>query len=502
MDHGDKIGMRTKKTVVKMTALLTVLFWLVGCGAKEAVPQLADKTVEETEKEDGSGKEDVKKEIASAVKETPVDFSFWSSALREEVDYFTLTLAELSEPAGEYELRLYNQKGDVLQQVPCGKLTEPIEITFGEFGRYTGSPVRYMEIFSAGSPEGVYIGWDDLKLRFEEAIRIPRYEEVRYEKMLTVEDGEKYQVRKVYLLDGREFRRSLLNKDTGEIEIWDCLDGESLFKGIAKLDKEGNPTNKEYYDFLMWEGLYGRSDDYDPKVRMDMEFEDGKWHEVDYESREAFWAEYGLNDREPLYQICDLHHNPRLELYKTKSAEEFCGILYRNYYLNSDNERWASMYGFTIGTNGSIKEKWSDNTYSKMTVIGPDDEEGYEETIEYTQDGKPAHFRSYGLAEVNDGFGIVKDRLPLMEIDYIYRDDGTLFYRDYWHTTYLYMTNDSSLQSFYDEKGRVVYEDGYITSGDQEYFYLYAEGRDVPVCKLDVYYSCHGGVSVSPTWYY
>ena len=61
MDHGDKIGMRTKKTVVKMTALLTVLFWLVGCGAKEAVPQLADKTVEETEKEDGSGKEDVKK---------------------------------------------------------------------------------------------------------------------------------------------------------------------------------------------------------------------------------------------------------------------------------------------------------------------------------------------------------------------------------------------------------------------------------------------------------
>ena len=26
MDHGDKIGMRTKKTVVKMTALLTVLF--------------------------------------------------------------------------------------------------------------------------------------------------------------------------------------------------------------------------------------------------------------------------------------------------------------------------------------------------------------------------------------------------------------------------------------------------------------------------------------------
>ena len=64
------------------------------------------------------------------------------------------------------------------------------------------------------------------------------------------------------------------------------------------------------------------------------------------------------------------------------------------------------------------------------------------------------------------------------------------------------MTNDSSLQSFYDEKGRVVYEDGYITSGDQEYFYLYAEGRDVPVCKLDVYYSCHGGVSVSPTWYY
>lgn len=182
-------------------------------------------------------------------------------------------------------------------------------------------------------------------------------------------------------------------------------------------------------------------------------------------------------------------------------GELWNGIIYRQYYMTSKKEKWAKMYGFTISKEKAERETWSDNTYSVMSKIGPDDEKGYEETIEYTEDEKPIHFESRGLAEVNNGSSIEEELIPLMEVDYIYRDDGTLFYRGYWHTTYLYMTNDHVLSSFYDEKERVVYEDGYITSGDQEYYYVYEGDGNIPICKLNVYFSCHGGIDAYPTWY-
>lgn len=141
-----------------------------------------------------------------------------------------------------------------------------------------------------------------------------------------------------------------MQKDTGELRIWDDIAGECLFETTAELDRDGNPVNQDYYNFLFRNAPYDQSDDYDPKVYMDL--------------------------------------------------------------------------------------------------------------------------------------------------------DGTLFYRGYWHTTYLYMTNDHVLSSFYDEKERVVYEDGYITSGDLEYYYVYEGDGNIPLCKLDVYFSCHGGIDVNSTWYY
>lgn len=249
--------MKTKKNIIKMLIFLLLPFCLTGCGGQEAAgeeniglteevsedgdirkepkesneediakdpdSQLTDGIAGEMEKEEETIKKELtKEEISPAVKEIPVDFPFWSSALMEDVDYFSLTLAELKEPAGEYELRLYNQNGDVLQQVSCGKLTEPIEILFGDFNDYSDRHANDMEIFSAGSSKGLYIRWDDLGLRFgKDAVEIPRYDEVRNWKMLVLEDGDTYQVRKILELGqayGQEYlevRRWLLNRKTG-----------------------------------------------------------------------------------------------------------------------------------------------------------------------------------------------------------------------------------------------------------------------------------------------
>ena len=56
--------------------------------------------------------------------EISVDFPFY------ETDSYSLTLAQLKEPAGEYELRLYDKDGKILQQISCGSLAEPIEFSY------------------------------------------------------------------------------------------------------------------------------------------------------------------------------------------------------------------------------------------------------------------------------------------------------------------------------------------------------------------------------------
>lgn len=417
----------------------------------------------------------------------PVDFPF------EESEEYFLTFGPRETEDGQGEFRLYDRDGVVLQRFPYGVFELPHYYIFCENGR------RNLLFFPDKGETGRFLEWDNGHLTERETkinagllLAEETETELIKEKYKTQEDG-------ITLERKRSFT---LRKDTGELRVWDDIAGECLFETTAELNRDGNPVNQDYYNFLFRNAPYDQSDDYDPKVYMDLEYENEEWHEVSYESKEAFLAEYGVENSTPRYQSCDRYGNPRLELYEDQSGEQFCGIIYRKYYVTNKKEKWAKMYGFTISKEKTEKEKWSDNTYSIMSKIGPDDEKGYEETIEYTEDEKPIHFESRGLAEVKNGSSIEEELIPLMEVDYIYRDDGTLFYRGYWHTTYLYMTNDHVLSSFYDEKERVVYEDGYITSGDLEYYYVYEGDGNIPLCKLDVYFSCHGGIDVNPTWYY
>lgn len=410
----------------------------------------------------------------------------------EESEEYTLAFAPQEKEKTQGEFRLYDGDGAVLQQIPYGAYEWPYYFILHRDDR--NSLVFYSD---EEEKKVKCLEWNDGQFSESEIDIKPD--------MTITEETEKRLVRERYGLQGesRKLERTCcytLQKDTGKLEIWSDVAGESIFSGVVELDKGGNPVNQAYYDFLFWDDLYDLSDECDPKVHMDLEYEDGEWHDVSYESKEAFLAEFGVENSTPRYESYDRYHNFHIELYEDGSGKRLCGIIYKMDNVNSQKEKWAYMYGFTIDVEGTEKEKWSDNTYSIMSEIGPDDEKGYEETVEYTPDGKPVYFESRGLAEVNNGSGIEEELIPLVRVSYIYRDDGTLFYRHYGHSTYLYATNDSSLSSFYDEKERIVYEKGYITSGDQEYYYIYADDGNVPECKLDVLY-IHGGISVWPAWY-
>lgn len=321
--------------------------------------------------------------------------------------------------------------------------------------------------------------------------------------VLITEDSDTYQVKRLYQVNepkGRieETRYWKLQKDSGLLEIWDGLENQSIFEGTVALDEEGNPVNKKYYDMLLWDGLCPLWDYTENTTIMTwLDSNEAKERMREYESREALLSEAGFEDSAPVYQCYDRYHNLKLELYMDEAAERCCGFVYR-YFFNSDREKCVEVYGFTM--DGVEEQDWEgENVFSMKSVYGTDGAdavEDYEEIIEYTQAGMPDSYKSQGLVEHRrDEDGELEMVLSsVLQLDYVYRDDGTLYYRDYTHNPFIFGTTLCSLESYYDELGRVVYESGYITHGEMEYFYIYGDKGDQPLYSLMVDYG--GGYAV------
>lgn len=139
-----------------------------------------------------------------------------------------------------------------------------------------------------------------------------------------------------------------------------------------------------------------------------------------------------------------------------------------------------------------MEERWKgEDAYSKISEWKQDEQnlvKDYKETIEYTSAGLPDYFLSQGFLEESS-----TDMEPekLIEINYVYRDDGTLFYRSYNHNPSVFGTTRCVLNSYYDENGRVIFERGYTTHGHLEDYYIYEAEEDTPAYLLELDYS-HG----------
>lgn len=70
------------------------------------------------------------------------------------------------------------------------------------------------------------------------------------------------------------------------------------------------------------------------------------------------------------------------------------------------------------------------------------------------------------------------------QIAFDYHEDGTLKSADYFRSSYTHGTTDSSGNIVYDQKGRMIYNDYYITHGGDASIYVYEEDSDMPWCEL------------------
>ncbi len=231
----------------------------------------------------------------------------------------------------------------------------------------------------------------------------------------------------------------------------------------------------------------------------------GELH-LGYADKETFLRDFGFEGEEPFYQYVDEETGVLwMELYFDEMAAKGCGIRY------FPDER-RKEEGFVFNCSGKplyteddhlLRINDKEDLYSKLTYDGYDPSqdtyiEDFEEQTAYTADGKMKHYIATGwITYMSDE----KDISTLVEMDFVYREDGTLQKKDRSHNMAYGGTWFSVIHGYYDRQERLIFEDCYVTHGSIDYFYIY-EGEEMePSYYLiidhnlsDLYaemYSCH-----------
>lgn len=526
-----------KKSIRKpiIAASYTLCLLLASCGAQssteapETVTEFAAESAhEESIKEESISKESVKDETAkeetsetetdAPVREIVLDFPF-SYDMGEGCK---LTLACMDESAGVYELRFYDKDGNVAQKLSCGHLKEPVRFSYDNL---TVRDYYYndLELFSDGTLSGLLFISDRTavasgKLFREEPIEIPLYETAFYDgSFCTSEENETQREELLYRINESEkrvepLRRMTLQKESTTLEIWDYLDNKNVFLGKAVVKEDGSLTNAKYYQHLFRDGRYpfyqsSGTDTTIPvwvsqtDIAVDNEAEGDEQssfeliqntvfgntgHMSEYEDRKTFLSDFGFGEQGPFYCYYDRNGNLQLELYLDEESGRGCGLMHE-YGYTYQMEKKDSMYGFAFDAVSNATWKQND-PYLFASIDGETGEnyvEEYEEGIDYTEHGNVDCYHSLGYIDwiYNEG-EMPDEKDTILKINYIYRDDGSLFYRDYYHNDFVFGTTYQSIDSYYDESERIVYETAYITHGSLEYYYIYDDAGREPAYAL------------------
>lgn len=362
-----------------------------------------------------------------------------------------------------------------------------------------------LTVFPADAEEtgagGFLFAWDRETGRFaEEPIEIPWYEETGSGNAFLVKSAQgNEETAGVYRINEEtgapvELRQWTLTKPdeadgeaAGHLCIRDCLEQVTLYDGEVKWNDIGRLENEKYYLDLLWRNLETFWDyAEETEVAAAKMTRDGEGSTsldtMTYGSREELLADCGFLDAAPYYLYYDGFQNLELELYFDEKEEKGCGFVY-SHRFNYELEEIVQCSGFIF--EGVTAEEWEpEDTFSTLSYDGEQarkqDVLGYREIYEYTDDGKLSSYEArgivywYGEEDGND------EESSLLSMNYVYRNDGTLYRKEYHHHHALFATTFQSQYSDYDELGRLVFRYGYITHGSLDYYYIYEDEGEKP----------------------
>lgn len=288
-------------------------------------------------------------------------------------------------------------------------------------------------------------------------------------------------------------RSYALNREKETLEIRDELRHRVLFSGSVQLNNEGDPENQAYFDFFFGNFSYVTKPwKPDPNIGYEEgipvffeEPDEYGYHTVYYPDRETFLSEQGFSGQEPFYRYMNTWGDLEVELYYDTATETGCGFYY-DYEFYPEQEQIITGYVF----QGIEEQPWEpyppyalENRYGETgkEYLGDGEVLSYEEDCRYRADGRPEYFCASGLA---DFYRDEPEEDTFLELNFVYRDDGSLACREYSHNSWIWGSSYGSGTYLYDEKERLIYENLYVTHGGQSFYYIYEDGSDKPIYAL------------------
>lgn len=503
-----------KKSITKYVAIYSFIIILItGCGNQNETKDLNGmfstniiQIIEASDYNTNEKLQSIKNSISSSMDNyvktedrLMIDYPF-----RNSLENYSLCLLPINGTEDEYKLVLYDSD-TIIQELPCGKISGTPVFSFDDV--YSGND---LEIFFYDEEikewTGLLFLWDWGKNdRFvENFIRIPKYDEIpnanRKGVLSVINENDSVIENILYKVSDEiefapEIRKWIFEKDTKILKIYDCLEDKIIFEGKVTLDKDNNIVDEEYYQCLfLYEIPTIRN--FEGNEKIDVTNANDISNGETYPNKQEFLSHYGFdNEEEPFYQCYDVLGNLIIELYFDEETGTGCGIRYDTFY-NSDLEKKAAMSGFSFS---SVKNgKWTNpETYALKPYFSEIDNvkeidgiENYEETVENLKDGRPDYFQSQGIVSWLGDDDSANEISTILTINFIYRNDGTLFYKDYGHNPYVFVTSNCTMHIYYDELERIKYESNYITHGHLEYYYIYKNNSNKPsYCLALDYYS-------------
>ena len=183
---------------------------------------------------------------------------------------------------------------------------------------------------------------------------------------------------------------------------------------------------------------------------------------------------------EPSFISAEDPNIPPLTLYYNESTEMGIGIL---------GEAPYSAFGFVGISDASGWDvlQWK-NASKALPKEEPEEIKDYYVQSEYDEGGRLIRFRSYGdLSDIGQ-----PEKAWITVAEYTYDGRGVLRARYWARNSWINETGttNSSIWSYFDELGRVIYERHYITHGSMEFYYFYDGGSMTPSYGLflDLYW--------------
>lgn len=201
-----------------------------------------------------------------------------------------------------------------------------------------------------------------------------------------------------------------------------------------------------------------------------------------YTDEQSFLAKFEFDDKAPLIDYYDAEGEHQITVYYDRSQDLGCSIL---------TEWNGNRKGYIFKCRD--KKDWTGYgiDYNALTTLdgynpkdGAETMEGYEEKIEYDEQGRIVFFESSAISDIS---GLEGARERILTIEFEYYDNGNIKYRRYSANHLMFATTGSPTESYFDEQGRLVYEWAYITHGSLHDYYVYEGDSKEPsyILRLD-----------------